>query len=105
MTKKNSILWVSKKGQSKINYIVYKSKYVIHSFKKISGFKFYIPFLLVATKCNIIDYWFYEPKMKGPKFSLNYKWNYPNYTQGTQMPTMNRNQSIIDYEHSKKNHE
>jgi hypothetical protein len=95
---------VSKKGQSKINHIVYRSKYGIPRFKKINRFKFYISFLLVATKCTIMDYWFYKPKMKGPKFSFNYKCNYPNYTQGTQVPTMNRNQSIIDYEHSNKNH-
>jgi hypothetical protein len=67
-------------------YIVYGSKNIL------SSFKFYIPFLLVATKCNIVDYWFLKTWMKGPKFNLNYKWNYQNFTQGTLMPIMNKNQ-------------
>jgi len=42
--------------------------------------------------------------MKGPKSSLNYECNYQNFTQGTPMPTMNKNQYNINYEYF-NNHE
>jgi hypothetical protein len=48
--------------------------------------KFYIPFFLVATKCNIADYWFKKSIMRRPKFIFNYKCNYQNLTQRTIMP-------------------
>jgi hypothetical protein len=44
--------------QSDNGYIVYKSKNIL------SSFKFYIPFVLVATKCNIVDYWLKKHERK-----------------------------------------
>jgi len=56
-----------------------------------NSLKSYIPFLLVPTKCNKIDYWFEKQKMKGPNFSFTYKHKYKKFTHlKTPMPPMNK---------------
>ncbi len=67
-----------------------------------SSLKLYIPFLLVATKCNKTDYWFEKQRMRGPNFCLTYKHNYKKFTHlNTPMLPMNKNQWIVtNYEYS-----
>jgi len=89
MMKKNSNIRNLKKGhhaKSNNGYNVYGSKHVICSKCFFCSLKFYIPFFLVTTKCNIVDYWFKKPIMKHPKFIFNCKCNYQNLTQRTIMP-------------------
>jgi len=48
----------------------------LHSETFLSSLKFYVPFLLVATRCNKVDCWFEKQRIKGPIFSFTYKHNY-----------------------------
>ncbi len=71
----------------------------------LNSLKFHIPFLLLPTNCNKIDYRFEKQKMKGPNFCFTYKHNYKKFTHlKTIMPPMNKNQKIVtNYKYSKKN--
>jgi hypothetical protein len=55
---------------------IYESKNGAHSETFLSRLKFYVPFVLVATKCNKIDYLFEKWKIRGPIFNFTYKHNY-----------------------------
>jgi len=55
----------------------FKMVFIVKTFLSL---KFHIQFLLVATKCKKVDYWFEKPRMKGPNFSLTYKHNYKKFT-------------------------
>jgi hypothetical protein len=78
ITKRNSILWISKKETMLIHESmpVYESKNGVHSETFFSRFNFYIPCVLVATMHNKVDYWFEKWRIKGPIFYLTYKHNY-----------------------------
>jgi len=67
-----------------------------------SSLKLYIPFLLVATKCNKANYWFEKRTMRGPNSCFTYKYSYKKFTHlNTPLPPMNKNQWIaINYEYS-----
>jgi hypothetical protein len=54
---------------------IYKSKTCAYSETFFNRLVFYIPFVLVATRCNKIDYWFGKWKIKGTIFNLTYKHN------------------------------
>jgi hypothetical protein len=55
---------------------IYESKNGVHSETFLNRLKFYIPFFLVATMHNKVDYWFEKWRIKGPIFDLTYKHNY-----------------------------
>jgi hypothetical protein len=50
---------------------IYESKNSAHSETFCNRLKSYIAFVLVATKCNKIDYWFDKRRIRGPIFNLN----------------------------------
>jgi hypothetical protein len=49
-----------------IYLLIYESKYGAHNEIFLSRLKFYIPFVLVATRCNKVDYWFEKRRIRGP---------------------------------------
>ncbi len=78
--------------------IDFKMVLIVKTF--FNSLKFHIPFLLLPTNCNKIDYWFEKQKMKGPNFCFTYKHNYKKITH---LPPMNKNQKIVtNYKYSKK---
>ncbi len=54
---------------------IYESKNCVHNETFFNRLKSYIPFVLVVTKRNKVDYWFEKQRIKGPIFNLNYKHN------------------------------
>ncbi len=56
--------------------LIYESKNGAHNETFPNRLKFYVPFVLVATRCNKVDYWFEKQKIKGPILNLTYKHNY-----------------------------
>jgi hypothetical protein len=55
---------------------IYGSKNGAHSKNIFNNLKFYIPFFLVATRCNKVEYWFEKSRMRGPNLSFTYKHKY-----------------------------
>jgi hypothetical protein len=99
-TKRNSIFWVSKKNYNHtyptMATLIYESKKSLHSETFFNRLKFYITFVLVATRCNKVDYWFEKRRMKGPNFCLTYKHNYQKFTHlKTLMLEMNKNNKLL----------
>jgi hypothetical protein len=80
ITKRNSIFFVLNKSNhvyltmATLTFMNLKMVFIIK--KILSSLKLYIPFLLTATRCNKVDYWFEKPRMKGPNFCLVYKHNF-----------------------------
>jgi hypothetical protein len=45
--------------------LIYKSKYGAHNETFFSRLKSYIPFVLITTRCNKVDYWFEKQRIRG----------------------------------------
>jgi hypothetical protein len=53
--------------------LIYESKTCVHNETFFNRLKSYIPFVLVATTRNKVDYRFEKQRIRGPIFNLKYK--------------------------------
>jgi hypothetical protein len=75
IAKRNYVLWVSKKGNRAYPTMATLTN-GLHNETFINSLKFYVPFPLMATRCNKVDHWFEKQRIKGPILSFTYKHNY-----------------------------